>query len=183
MVSQRCILWVKSELDGLSIPYDNVILGEVELSNPIPLEMYDKLEANLNKVGLEFLEDKKKMLVEKLKLTIIDMIHHSSELPKENYSYYLSQKLEQSYVQLAYVFSEQEHITIEHFIIAHKIEKVKELLSYDEFSLSEIADQLHYSSVAHLSSQFKKVTGITPSQYKGFHIRERKPLEDILKVL
>lgn len=179
MVSLRCILWVKAEMQKLDIPYYDVRLGEVELCNHVSLETFNKLEANLNKAGLEIIEDKKKVLVEKIKLAIIDLIHHTEELPKENYSFFLSKKLDQSYVQLANIFSELEHITIEHFIIAHKIEKVKELLSYDELTLSEISEKLHYSSAAHLSGQFKKVTGITPSHYKGFHAGKRKPIDGL----
>jgi AraC-like DNA-binding protein len=117
--------------------------------------------------------------VEKIKTTIITMIHHHNELPSENYSVYISKQVGHSYTQLATIFSESQGITIEHFIIAHKIEKVKELLLYGELSLTQIADKLHYSSVAHLSNQFKKVTGITPSRFKIFHTGERNMLENI----
>ena len=179
MVSLRCILWVKSELERLHISYTEVQLGEVTLPDPISISLYDQLEEALQKGGLEIIEDRKKILVERIKHVIIDVIHNMKELPKENYSYYISQKLEQSYTQLANVFSELEHITIEHFIIAHKIEKVKELLSYDDLSLVEIADKLHYSSAAHLSAQFKKVTGVTPSRFKGFQPMRRKTIESL----
>ncbi|MFT5641063.1 MAG: AraC-like DNA-binding protein, partial [Cyclobacteriaceae bacterium] len=138
-----------------------------------------QLKENLLKSGLELLDDKKSILIDKVKNVIIEMIHYKDELPNINYSDYISEKLNYDYTYLSNIFSEVKGITIQHFIIIHKIEKVKELLLYDEFNLTEISYKLHYSSVAHLSNQFKKVTGLTPSYYKQLKQKRESNLENL----
>jgi AraC-like DNA-binding protein len=176
MVSARCKMLVQAELEKHEIPYNVIELGEVDLVEKLTSEKHASLKAALNAAGLDILSDKKLMLVEKIKTAIIKMIHYADELPDENYSVYLSNQLNHNYTYLANVFSDVQGITIERFIISHKIEKVKELLAYDELSLTEIADLLHYSSIGHLSNQFKKVTGTSPSAYKNKTVR-RKDLD------
>lgn len=166
-MSERCKLLVKSELDKLDIGYQNIELGEILLTKKLSLEEMETLKGALKSLGLDFVSDKKSMLIERIKNVIINMIHHSDELPTVNYSIYISSNLDHNYTYLANVFSEAEGLTIEHFIISHKIEKVKELLLYHELNLTEISYKMHYSSVAHLSNQFKKVTGMTPTYYKN----------------
>ncbi len=170
---------VKEELNKLGLRYVTVDLGVVEIMESITNEQRNQLKANLLLSGLELLEDKKSILIEKIKGVIIEMIHYSSEVPKVNYSDYISEKLDYDYTYLANTFSEVKGITIQQFIIIHKIEKVKELLLYDELNLSEIAYKLHYSSVAHLSNQFKKITGLTPTFYKQLKKKRKKNLEDL----
>lgn len=179
MVSLRCKMLVKEELNKLGLRYVTVDLGVVEIMESITNEQRNQLKANLLLSGLELLEDKKSILIEKIKGVIIEMIHYSSEVPKVNYSDYISEKLDYDYTYLANTFSEVKGITIQQFIIIHKIEKVKELLLYDELNLSEIAYKLHYSSVAHLSNQFKKITGLTPTFYKQLKKKRKKNLEDL----
>ncbi len=162
MVSLRCKMMVKEELKKLGLHYVRVDLGMVEILEDITPEQRENLSKNLMKSGLELLEDKKSILIEKIKNVIIDMIHYSDEIPEVNYSEYISEKLSYDYTYLSNIFSEVKGITIQQYIIFHKIERVKELILYDELSLSEIAYKLHYSSPAHLSNQFKKVTGLTP---------------------
>ena len=157
---------VKSELDKLGLHYAMVGLGEVDVKENITAELNEQLKTALLKSGLELMEDKKAILIEKIKNVIIEMIHYAEETPKTNFSDFLSTKLNQDYNHLAILFSEATGTTIEHYIIAHKIERVKELLLYHEFNLTEISYKLNYSSVAHLSSQFKKVTGLTPTFFK-----------------
>src|SRR5450432_125176 len=170
---------VKSELEKLQLDYKVVELGEAILSAKIPDEKHDALKDALLKWGLELMDDKRSILIEKIKNVIVEMVHYADELPKKNYYAYISDKLEQDYTYLANLFSEVVGITIEHFIIAHKIEKVKELLVYDEINLTKIAEKLHYSSVAHLSNQFKKVTGLTPSHFKHLKKKRRVALENM----
>lgn len=158
---------VKSELETLGLHSIIVELGEVEISNELTAEVQDQLKNALLKYGLELMDDKKSVLVEKIKNVIIEMIHYNDELPQTNYSDYLREKLQYDYNYLSNLFSEVKGITIEHYIIAHKIERAKELLIYNELTLTEIAYLLHYSSVSHLSNQFKKVTGLTPSFFKN----------------
>jgi YesN/AraC family two-component response regulator len=179
MVSQRCKMLVKEELNKLGIQFTSIDLGVIELLEEITAEQREQLNISLLKSGLELLDDKRTMLVESIKLVIINMIHYSDEYPKVNYSYYISEKLGYDYTYLANIFSEVKGITIQQFIILHRIERVKELLLYEEFSLTEIAYRLHYSSVAHLSNQFKKITGLTPTFYKGIANKRRKNLEDV----
>jgi AraC-like DNA-binding protein len=179
MVSLRCKIVVRDQLENLRIPYECVDLGFVETSTPITGELIDELKKNLSRFGLELMDDKKSILIDRIKNVIIEMVHYEDELPKTNFSDYLSEKLDYDYTYLANIFSEVKGITIQHFIIIHKIEKVKELLLYDNLSLSEVAYRLHYSSVAHLSNQFKKVTGLTPSYFKKLRLKRHKNLENI----
>ncbi len=179
MISLRCKMLVKEELKKLAIPFGNVDLGTVEMTDNITPVQLLQLKQNLLKSGLELLDDKKSILIEKIKNVIIEMIHYSEELPKVNYSDYISSKLEHDYTYPANIFSEVKGITIQQFIIIHKIEKVKELILYDELNFTQIADKLHYSSVAHLSNQFKKVTGLSPSFYKKLKQKRKDNLENI----
>jgi len=179
MVSIRCKMVVKTELDKLGLSYGLIDLGEVEILENVTTEQRQQLKTGLLKSGLELLDDKKAVLIEKIKNVVVEMIHYGDELPKTKNSDYISEKLQHDYTYLANLFSEATGTTIEHFIIAHKIEKVKELIIYDELNLTEIAWKLHYSSVAHLSNQFKKVTGLTPSFFKSLKQKKRIALEDV----
>lgn len=179
MVSLRCKMMVKEELKKLGLHYLTLNLGMVKIREDITEFQREQLKENLLKSGLELMDDKKSILVEKIKNVIIDMIHYSEELPKENYSCYISEKLGYDYTYLANVFSEVKNMTIQQYIINNKIEKIKELLLYDELSLSEIAFQMHYSSVAHLSNQFKKNTGFCPSFFKNLRQKRSEPLENL----
>jgi len=163
---------VKSELEKLGLHYIFVDLGEAEIKEEIAEEQIDQLSIALRKSGLELMDDKKSMLVEKIKTIIIELVHYTDDQIKINLSDYLSEKLNHNYTYLANLFSEVKGTTIEKFYLAHKIEKVKELLVYDELNLTEIAFLLHYSSVAHLSNQFKKMTGLTPSHFK--HLKHKR---------
>jgi AraC-like DNA-binding protein len=158
---------VKSELENLGLHYTAVELGEAEIDGRISAEQLDNLNIALKKTGLELMDDNKTILVEKIKTIIIELIHYNDEQIKINLSDYLSEKLNHNYTYLSNLFSEIKGTTIEKFYLSHKIEKVKELLVYDELNLTEIAFKLHYSSVAHLSNQFKKMTGLTPSHFKN----------------
>lgn len=158
---------VKSELEHLGLHFITVELGEVETKEELSAKKQQILKTALLKFGLELMEDKKSILIEKIKNIIVEMIHYADELPTANFSSYLSEKLDYDYNYISNLFSEVKGTTIEHYIIAHKIERAKELLIYNELSLTEIAYKLHYSSVAHLSNQFKKVTGLTPSFFKN----------------
>ncbi|MDP3685027.1 MAG: helix-turn-helix domain-containing protein [Ignavibacteria bacterium] len=172
MVSARCKMAVKSELEKLGIHHLTVELGEVEVMEHLTEVVREQLKTALLCSGLELMDDHRAILIERIKNIIVEMVHYSDEFPKMNFSYYLSEKLNHDYTYLANLFSEVTGITIEHYIIAHKIERVKELLMYDELNLTEISYKMNYSSVAHLSSQFKKVTGLTPTFFK--HIRNKK---------
>jgi AraC-like DNA-binding protein len=172
-------MMVKEELKKLGLKYVIVDLGMVEILEDITQEQREQLSKNLLKSGLELLEDKKSILIEKIKNVITEMIHYSDELPKVNYSDYISDKLNYDYTYLANIFSEVKGITIQQYIIIHKIERVKELILYDELSLTEISYKLHYSSAAHLSNQFKKVTGLTPSFYKKMKQKRNRNLENM----
>jgi len=179
MVSIRCKMLVKSELEKLNLPYKTVELGEVELEENISDQKREELKEALLRSGLVLMEDRKSILVEKIKTLIIEMIHYADELPDVNYSVYISQKLNLNYTYLANLFADVKGITIEQFIIIHKIERVKELIIYNELTLTEIAALMQYSSVAHLSKQFKKITGLTPSYFKHLKNKRRNPLEDL----
>jgi len=179
MVSLRCKMMVKEELKNLGLHYVSVDLGMVEIMEEMTLEQHDLLKKNLLRSGLELLDDRKAILIEKIKNVIIEMIHYSDDLPTNNYSEYISEKLDYDYTYLSNIFSEVKGITIQQFIINHKIERVKELLLYDELNLTEISYKLHYSSVAHLSNQFKKVTGLSPSFYKQLKQKRKGNLENI----
>src|SRR3954468_16857004 len=179
MVSNRCKMAVKEELKRLGLHFIVVDLGEVEIMEDLSTEQRAQLKSGLLNSGLELMDDKRAMLIERINNVITEMIHHSDEAPKINYSDYISQKLDYDYTYLSNLFSEVKGITIQQFIIIHKIERAKELLLYDELNLTEISYKLHYSSVAHLSNQFKKVTGLTPSAYKALKDKIRRPLEEI----
>jgi AraC-like DNA-binding protein len=179
MVSIRCKMVVKSELDKLGLHYVVVDLGDAEVKEDITAAQREQLKAALLKSGLELMDDKKAMLIEKIKNVIVEMVHYTDDVPRVNFSDYLSEKLNYDYTYLANLFSEVTGITIEHFIIAHKIERVKELLLYDELNLTQISYKLNYSSVAHLSNQFKKVTGLTPTFFKKLKKKRLITLEDV----
>lgn len=179
MVSLRCKMLVKDELNKLGLQNVVVDLGVVEIREPITQEQIDQLKANLLRSGLEILDDKKSILIERIKNVIIEMIHYSEEVPKVNYSDYISEKLGYDYTYLANIFSEVKGITIQQFIIINKIERVKELLLYDELSLTEISYRVNYSSVAHLSNQFKKITGLSPTYYKKISQMRKDTLENL----
>ncbi|WP_194777174.1 helix-turn-helix domain-containing protein [Pararhodonellum marinum] len=166
MVSLRCILVVKEELRKLGIKYASVNLGEVEIFEKLTGQQIETLRLNLKNIGLELLEDKRNILINKIKNEVITLIHHSDSLLKVNFSDHLSTQLGYDYTYLSNLFSDVMGITIQQFIIFNKIEKVKELLLYNELNLTEISYKLDYSSVSHLSNQFKKVTGLTPSYFK-----------------
>ena len=170
---------VKSELENMGLHSTIVELGEVEITEELSLKEQDELRTALGKFGLELMEDKKSMLIEKIKNIIVEMIHYSDEPPVLNFSNYLSEKLNYDYNYLSNLFSEVKGTTIEHYIISHKIERAKELLIYNELTLTEIADKLHYSNVAHLSNQFKKVTGLTPSFFKKMKDKRLIALENL----
>ncbi|MCL1657135.1 MULTISPECIES: helix-turn-helix domain-containing protein [Elizabethkingia] len=179
MVSLRCKMVVHQELENLGIKNAVVDLGTVELWDDISLPQRIMLKENLLKTGLELLDDKKSILIEKIKNVVTQMIHYTDEFPKENFSDYISEKLGYDYTYLANTFSEVKGITLQHFIIINKVEKIKELLLYNELNLTEISYKLNYSSVAHLSNQFKKITGLSPSFYKKLKLRRLKNLEDL----
>ena len=179
MVSARCKIVVKEELKKMDIHYVMVELGEVEMMESLSAADREALKLALLHLGLELMDDKKSMLIEKIKNIVIEVVHHSEEPLKIKFSEHLYNKLQHDYTYLSNLFSEVQGITIEHFMIAHKIEKVKELLVYNELSLTEIAFAMNYSSVAHLSTQFKKVTGLTPSHFKKLKDKRRNALDNI----
>jgi AraC-like DNA-binding protein len=179
MVSLRCKMMVKQELQKLGIKYSMIDLGYVETEEEITQQQREILGVNLLRSGLELMDDKRSILVEKVKNVIIEMIHYMDDVPKVNNSDYISEKLKLDYTYLSNVFSEVKGITVQQYIIIHKIEKVKELLLYDELTLSEIAYRLHYSSVGHLSNQFKKITGLSPSFFKSLKKKRQLLLENM----
>ena len=179
MVSQRCKMAVKEELKKLGLHFIIIDLGVVDVMENLTEEQWEQLKIALLRSGLELMDDKKAVLIEKIKNVIIEMVHYKDELAKINFSEYLSKKLNHDYTYLANLFSEVQGITVEKFIIAHKIERVKEYIIYDELSLSEIAWKMHYSSVAHLSSQFKKITGLTPTHFKNLKEKRRIEVENV----
>jgi AraC-like DNA-binding protein len=179
MVSIRCKMVVKSELDKLGLHYLKVELGEVNIREDLTDEQRNQLKTALLKSGLELMDDKRAILIEKIKIIIVEMVHYAEDVPKINFSDFLSEKLNYDYTYLANLFSEVTGITIEQYIIAHKIERVKELLIYDELTLTEISYRLNYSSVAHLSNQFKKVTGLTPTFFRNLKQKKRNTLENV----
>lgn len=172
MVSHRCEMLVKTEMMNLGIPFEVIDLGLIETHEDIPDEKRELLKANLALAGLELLDDKRRILINKIKFAIVDMIHQAEGNAHVSYSEYLSTKIGMEYSDLSGIFSQVQGITIQQYIINHKIEKAKELLLYNDLNLTEISQRLNYSSVAHLSNQFKKVTGLTPSYYK--RLREER---------
>jgi AraC-like DNA-binding protein len=179
MVTIRCKLIVKSVLENLGLRYNQVDLGQVDLKEDISVIQREQLRTALLNYGLVLLEDRKAILIEKIKSVVVEMVHYEDELPKIKNSDYISEKLHYDYTYLANLFSDVTGITIEHYIIMHKIERVKELLVYDELSLKEIAWKLHYSSVAHLSNQFRKITGLTPTFFKHLKDKRLTALENV----
>ena len=179
MVCNRCIMVVQNELEKLGLDFTDIKLGEVTLTRELHLDERNSLEEVLVPLGFEVIDDKKGRIIEKIKNSIIDLVHRQDNDAKNNLSDILSEKLKHDYNYLSNLFSEVEGTTIEKYFIAQKIEKIKELLVYDELSLSEIAIRLNYSSVAYLSNQFKKVTGLTPSHFKQIREEKRKPLDKV----
>jgi YesN/AraC family two-component response regulator len=179
MVSNRCKITVKEELKKLGLHFIIVDLGEVEIMETLTGEKREQVKAILLNCGFELMDDKRAILIERIKNVIIDMVHHSNELIKTNFSNFLSEKLDHDYTYLANLFSEVQGTTIEQFIIMHKIERIKELIIYGEENITEIAWRMNYSSVAHLSNQFKKVTGLSPSHFKQLKDKRRSPIEDV----
>jgi AraC-like DNA-binding protein len=179
MVCIRCKMVVKDELTRLGLKYISVDLGEVEIMEDISPLQLEQFRAALLRFGLELMDDKKSILIQKIKTVIIELVHYSEEPLSINLSAFIAEKLQHDYTYLANLFSEVQGTTIEKFFISHKIERVKELLVYDELTLTEISYKLHYSSVAHLCTQFKKVTGLTPSHFKSLKVKRRSMLEDL----
>jgi len=172
-------MMVQAKLDRLGLHYGKIELGEVEIKETLTPKQRNHLKAALLRSGLELMDDKKAVLIERIKNTIIEMVHYSEEVPKVKNSDYIGERLNHDYTYLANLFSEATGITIEQYIISHKIERVKEFLLYDELNLTQISYKLNYSSVAHLSNQFKKVTGLTPTFYKQLKNKKRTMLEDV----
>lgn len=170
---------VKQELDRMGIHPKTIDLGMIETVEELSAAQRNLLKENLLATGLEVLDDKKNILIERIKNVITEMIHYTDEVPKVNYSDYISEKLNYDYTYLANIFSEVKGITVQQYIINHKIERVKELLLYNELTLTEISYKLHYSSVAHLSNQFKKVTGLSPSHFKQMKLKREMTLEEL----
>ena len=179
MVSNRCKMMVKEILKKMDLHFIVVELGEVEVMENLSHEQLLEVKASLSKSGLELIDDKKAMLIEKIKNVVIELIHYTDALIKINFSDYLSEKLNYDYTYLSNLFSEVQGTTIEQFVISHKVERIKELIIYGDLNITEIANQMNYSSVSHLSSQFKKVTGLTPSHFKQTKDKRRSPIEDI----
>lgn len=179
MVSTRCKMVVKEALRKLGLHFIVVDLGVVDVMETLTKEQKQELQMLLFNAGLELIDDKKAVLIEKIKNVIIEMVHYADELPKTNFSDFISKKLDYDYTYLANLFSEVQGTTIEQYIISHKIERIKELIVYGEMNITEIANNMNYSSVAHLSSQFKKATGLTPSHFKQLKEKRRIPIEEI----
>lgn len=179
MVSNRCKVAVKEELKKLGLHYIVVDLGEVEIMENLTADQRKLVKIALLSEGFELMDDKRSILIERIKNTIIEMVHHTEEMIKINFSVFLSEKLNHDYTYLANLFSEVQGTTIEQFIISHKIERIKELIIYGEDTITEIAWKMNYSSVAHLSNQFKKATGLSPSHFKQLKDKRRSPIEDI----
>jgi AraC family transcriptional regulator len=180
MVCQRCKMVVKAELEKLGLHPIVVELGEVVIEEKqLTKEQQEQIPGALTAIGFELIDDKRSKLIEQIKTFIIDIVHYKEEQPRKNFSELISKHLHHDYSYISNLFSQVEGITIEQYIITQRIEKVKELLMYGELSLSQIAFQLGYSSTAHLSNQFKKLTGFTPSQFKQMGIQGRRSLDDI----
>jgi len=177
MISNRCKIAVKEELKKLGLHFIVVDLGEVEIMENLTTEKREQLKFALLNSGFELMDDKRSELIEKIKNVIIEMVHHTDEIIKINFSALLSERLNLDYTYLANLFSEVQGTTIEQFIISHKIERIKELIIYDELNMTEIASKMNYSSVGHLSNQFKKMTGLSPSHFKQLKDKRRSPIE------
>ena len=179
MVSNRDKIAVEEVLKKLELQLKYVELGEVEINDFDSEVLFNQLKNNLKDIGFEIIEDKQTVLVERIKNTVIELVYHSNEIVKVKFSYYLSEKLNLDYTYMSNVFTKLQGTTIEQFIITHKVEHIKELIIYNEFNITEIAHMMNYSSVAHLSTQFKKVTGLTPSGFKKLTLRSRYPIETL----
>ena len=179
MVSDRCKMAVKEILKKLGIHVIQVELGVVEILNELPDNTILQLKNALLLLGFELIEDRRAILIERIKNTVIEMVHHSDDMLKVNFSDYLSEKMNYDYTYLANIFSEVQGTSIEHFIITHKVERIKEFIIYDELSITEIAYKMNYSSLAHLSSQFKRITGLTPSYFRKLKLKRLEPIENI----
>ena len=179
MVSNSCRFVVKDALNKLNMPYIRINLGEVEVKGNISKKHQEQLKVALQKMGLELMNDRRTILIEKVKNTIVEMVHYADDMIKVNFSDYLSHKLNYDYTYLSNLFTEVQGTNIQHFILLHKAERIKELISYDELTISEIAYKMNYSSVAHLSNQFKKVTGFSPTYFKNHRETKRGIIEAI----
>jgi AraC-like DNA-binding protein len=179
MVTNQCKIEVKAELKKLNLHFIVVDLGEIEIMEDLTDDQRLLLKAALFSIGFELMDDKRAILIERIMTVIIDMVHNTTAISKLNFSDYLSEKLNHNYNYLSNTFSEVKGITIQQFIIIHKVERIKELIMYGELNLTEISYLLNYSSVAHLSNQFKKITGLSPSHFKSLKDRKRMPLEEI----
>ncbi len=179
MVSNRCKIVVKEVLKNLGLHFIVVDLGEIDIMEDINIKQQEQLKIALHNSGFELMDDKRAILIEKIKNIIIEMVHYSNETVKIKFSVFLSEKLDHDYTYMANLFSEVQGTSIEQFIISHKIERIKELLMYDELNISEIAWKMNYSSVAYLCNQFKKFTGLSPSDFKKLKDKKRKSIEEI----
>lgn len=179
MVCNRCIMVVQNTFESQGYPPKRIILGEVETAKQVPPDDLEQIRKTLVGFGFEMMDDTVSVLIEKIKTLVIEMVHYNGEPIKVNYSVYIESKLQKDYHYLSNLFSDVTGVTIEKYIISQKIERVKELLVYDEMTLSEIANELGYSSVAYLSQQFKKVTGLTPGHFKQIKENKRKPLDKV----
>ena len=179
MVCNRCNMMVKSELEKFGLHPLTVELGMAEIERELSAEEKKLLNERLGVLGFELIDDRKTRLIESIKTTVVELIRNPDNFPKVTFSEYLSEKFHQDYSALSKLFSEVQGMTIEQYVITHKIERVKELLVYDELSLSEIADILGYSSVSHLSKQFKKITGLTPTYFKSIREKRRTPIDEL----
>lgn len=179
IVSIRCRIMVQEALKKMGLHFVLLDFGEVEIMENLTNEQFLELKIMLFKDGLELMDNKKTILIERIKNVIVEMVHYTSKIIKTNFSDYLSDKLHYDYTYLANLFSQVQGTTIEQFIISHKVERIKELIIYGESNMTEIAIRMNYSSVAHLSNQFKKVTGLSPSHFKKLKNRRRSPIEDI----
>ncbi len=179
MVSSRCKTAVKDELKKLGLHFIILNLGEVDVMEDISPDKREQLKEALFSAGFELMDDKRSVLIEKIKNVIVEMVHHSDDSLKVNFSQHLSEKLQYDYTYMANLFSEIQGTTIEQFIIMHKVERIKELIVYGELNITEISWKMNYSSVAHLSNQFKKVTGLSPSHFKQLKDKRRTPIEEI----
>ncbi|MBK9636857.1 MAG: helix-turn-helix domain-containing protein [Bacteroidetes bacterium] len=179
MISNHCKLTVKEELKKLGLHFVMLDLGEVDIMEDLSAEKLEQMKTALLNSGFELMDNKKAVLIEKIKNTIIEMIHHTEATIKTNFSSFLSKKLNYDYTYMANLFSEVQGCTIEQFIISHKIERIKELIIYGELNITEIAWNMNYSSVGHLSNQFKKVTGLSPTHFKKLKDKKRQPVEEV----